>query len=86
MDKRIGKHLAKRLRIDTQRTTTNIHVGGVEELLSDVFVHQGKQLYENELSRLLLSLLSPYSLRSNGQDCMYPLSHPLYPSYPPSMP
>jgi hypothetical protein len=39
MDDRIGKHSAKSLRTDAQRTTANIHVGGVEELLlSSVFL------------------------------------------------
>jgi hypothetical protein len=38
MDDRTGKHSAKSLRTDAQRTTANIHVGGVEELLLfDVF-------------------------------------------------
>jgi len=38
MDDRIGKHSAKDLRIDAQRTTANISVGGVEKhLLSFVF-------------------------------------------------
>jgi hypothetical protein len=39
MDDRIGKHLAKGLRTYAQRTTANIHVGGVEKLLpSGVFL------------------------------------------------
>jgi hypothetical protein len=39
MDDRIGKHSEKGMRTDVQRTTTNIHVGGVEKLLlSDVFL------------------------------------------------
>jgi len=33
MDDRTGKHSAKGLRTDTQRTTANIHVNGVEKLL-----------------------------------------------------
>jgi hypothetical protein len=33
MDHRTGKHSAKGLRTDTQRTTANIHIGGVEKLL-----------------------------------------------------
>jgi hypothetical protein len=33
MDDRIGKHLAKSLRTDVQRTTANINVGGVKKLL-----------------------------------------------------
>jgi len=38
MDGRVGKHSTKSLRTDDQQTTTNIHVGGVEKLLSDVFL------------------------------------------------
>jgi hypothetical protein len=39
MDDRKGKHSAKGLRTDAQRTTANIHVGRVEKLLlSDVFL------------------------------------------------
>ena len=39
MDDRTGKHSAKGLRTDAQRTTENIHVGGVEKLLlSGVFL------------------------------------------------
>jgi hypothetical protein len=39
MDDRTGKHSAKGLRIDVQRTTANIHVSGVEKLvLSGVFL------------------------------------------------
>ena len=39
MDDRIGKHSAKGLRTDAQRTMANIHVGGVEKLiLSGVFL------------------------------------------------
>ena len=39
MDDRTGKHSAKGLRTDTQRTTVNIRVGGVEKLLlSGVFL------------------------------------------------
>jgi hypothetical protein len=39
MDNRTGKHSAKGLRIDVQRTTANIHVSGVEKLvLSGVFL------------------------------------------------
>jgi hypothetical protein len=39
MDDHTGKHSAKDLRTYTQRTTANIHVGGVEILLlSDVFL------------------------------------------------
>jgi hypothetical protein len=39
MDDRTGKHLAKGMRTDAQRTTANIHVGGVEKLLlSNVFL------------------------------------------------
>jgi hypothetical protein len=38
MDDRTCKHLAKGLRTDAQRTTANVHVGGVEKLLlSGVF-------------------------------------------------
>ena len=38
MDDLTGKHSAKGLRIYAQRTTANIHVGGVEKIfLSDVF-------------------------------------------------
>jgi hypothetical protein len=33
MDDRTGKHSAKGLRTDAQRTTANIPVGGVEKLL-----------------------------------------------------
>jgi len=33
MDDRTGKQSAKGLRTDAQRTTANIHVGGVEKLL-----------------------------------------------------
>jgi hypothetical protein len=33
IDHRTGKHSAKDLRTDTQRTTTNIPAGGVEKLL-----------------------------------------------------
>jgi hypothetical protein len=33
MDDRTGKYSAKGLRTDVQRTTANIHVGGVEKLL-----------------------------------------------------
>jgi hypothetical protein len=33
MDDRTGKHSAKGLRTDTQRTTANIYVGGVKKLL-----------------------------------------------------
>ena len=39
MDDRTGKHSAKALRTDAQRTTANIHVGGIEKLLlSGVFL------------------------------------------------
>jgi len=39
MDDHIGKHSAKGLRTDVQRTTANIHVVGVEKLLlSGVFL------------------------------------------------
>jgi hypothetical protein len=39
MDDRIGKHLAKGLRTDAQRTTANNHASGVEKLvLSVVFL------------------------------------------------
>ena len=39
MDGRTGKHSAKDLRTDAQRTTTNIHVRGVEKLLlSGIFL------------------------------------------------
>jgi hypothetical protein len=39
MDDCTDKHSAKGLRIDAQRTTANIHVGGVEKLLvSGVFL------------------------------------------------
>ena len=38
MDDRTGKHSAKGLRTDAQRTTVNIHVGGVEKLLYGVFL------------------------------------------------
>jgi len=38
MDDRIDKHSAKGLRTDAQRMTTNIHLGGVEKLLSGVFL------------------------------------------------
>jgi len=39
MDDHTGKHSAKGLRTDAQRTTANIHVGGVEKLLlSGVFL------------------------------------------------
>jgi hypothetical protein len=39
MDDRTGKHSAKGLRRDAQRTTANIHVGRVEKLLlSGVFL------------------------------------------------
>ena len=38
MDDRIGKDSAKGLRTYTRRTTANIHVGGVEKLLSGVFL------------------------------------------------
>jgi hypothetical protein len=39
MDDRTGKHSAKDIRTDAQRTTTNIYVGGVEKLLlSGVFL------------------------------------------------
>jgi hypothetical protein len=39
MNDRTGKHSAKSLRTDVQRTTANIHVGGVEKLfLFDVFL------------------------------------------------
>jgi len=39
MDDRIGKHSAKGLRTDAQRTTANTHVGEVEKLLlSGVFL------------------------------------------------
>jgi hypothetical protein len=33
MDGRTGKHSANGLRTNVQRTTANIHVGGIEELL-----------------------------------------------------
>jgi hypothetical protein len=33
MDDRTGIQSAKGLRTDAQRTTTNIHIGGVEKLL-----------------------------------------------------
>jgi hypothetical protein len=33
MDDRTGKHSTKGPRIDAQRTTANIHVGGVKKLL-----------------------------------------------------
>jgi len=33
IDDRIGKHLANDLRTNAQRTTANIPVGGIEELL-----------------------------------------------------
>jgi len=38
MDDHTGKHSAKGLRTAAQRTTANIHVGGVEKLLSRVFL------------------------------------------------
>jgi hypothetical protein len=39
MDDRTGKHSANGLRTNTQRTTSNISVGGIEELLlSGVFL------------------------------------------------
>jgi hypothetical protein len=39
MDDHIGKHSANGLRTSTQRTTANISVGGIEELLlSGVFL------------------------------------------------
>jgi hypothetical protein len=39
MDDRTGKHSAKGLRTNAQRTTTNIHVDGIEKLLlSGVFL------------------------------------------------
>ena len=39
MNDRTGKHSVKGLRTDAQRTTANIHVGGVEKLLlSGVFI------------------------------------------------
>jgi hypothetical protein len=39
MDDRTGKHSAKGLRTNAQRTTANIHVGGVDKLLlSGVFL------------------------------------------------
>jgi len=38
MDDRTGRHLAKGLRMDAQRTTANIYVGEVEKLLSHVFL------------------------------------------------
>jgi len=39
MDDHTGKRSAKGLRTDAQRTTANIHVGGVEKLLlSGVFL------------------------------------------------
>jgi hypothetical protein len=34
MNNRTSKHSAKGLRTDAQRTTANIHVGGVKKLLS----------------------------------------------------
>jgi hypothetical protein len=37
MDDRTGKHSANGLRTNVQRTTTNIHVSGIEKLLSGVF-------------------------------------------------
>jgi hypothetical protein len=33
MDDRTSKHSAKGLRTDAQRTTANIHVGGVDKIL-----------------------------------------------------
>jgi hypothetical protein len=38
MDDRTGKNSAKGLRTDVQRTTANILAGGVEKLLSCVFL------------------------------------------------
>jgi hypothetical protein len=38
MDDRTSKHSAKGLRTDAQRTTANIHTGGLEKLLSGVFL------------------------------------------------
>ena len=38
MDNRIAKHSAIGLGTDAQRTTVNIHVGGVEKLLSGIFL------------------------------------------------
>jgi hypothetical protein len=38
MDDRTGKHSAKVLRTDAQRTIANIHIGGVEKLLYGVFL------------------------------------------------
>ena len=40
VDDRTGKHPATGLRTNTQRTTANIHIGGIEELLllSGVFL------------------------------------------------
>jgi hypothetical protein len=38
MDDRMGKHSAKGLKTDAQRTTANIHVGGVKKLLLCVFL------------------------------------------------
>jgi hypothetical protein len=37
MDDRTGKHSAKGLRTDVQRTTANIHVGEVKKLLLSGF-------------------------------------------------
>jgi hypothetical protein len=38
MDDFIGKHLTKCLKIDSQRTMANIHVGGIENFFLDVFI------------------------------------------------
>jgi hypothetical protein len=39
MDDRTDKHLTNRLRTNAQQTTTNISIGGIEELLlSGVFL------------------------------------------------
>jgi hypothetical protein len=38
MDACTDKYSAKGMRTDVQRTTANIHVGGVEKLLSGVFL------------------------------------------------
>jgi hypothetical protein len=37
MDDRTGKHSANGLRTNAQRTTANIHIGGIDELLLSGF-------------------------------------------------
>jgi hypothetical protein len=61
MDDRIGKHSVKDLRIDAQRTTINIHVGGVEKLLLFWCFYYFSFLYHRRMRKIDLKLIVPRS-------------------------